>query len=246
MRERRAIRWSLAGAVLALGAPAGRLMLELLVHGRPADGGLLAAVIDRDPLGWGYLWGATTLVMVAAGGLLGHLTDRMAASALIDALTGLWNRRAFSRSLARELARSERGAAPLSVLLIDLDHLKRINDEGGHAAGDAALAAVGARLREISRRSDVAARIGGDEFALLAPDTPPDQALALAERLCAALRSTAGHPTVSVGVSGVVGGYRTTAEGLLARADAALYAAKAAGRDRAHLAEEGEADPRRG
>lgn len=229
-------RWAGAGALLALGAPAGRLLLEVLVNGAEVGGLLVQTVVARDPLGWAYLWGATTVVMAVAGGLLGRQADRMERSALMDELTGLWNRRAFERSLSQELARAERRGESLSVLLIDLDHLKRINDEGGHAAGDRALAAVGLRLREISRRGDVPARIGGDEFALLAPDTAPEDAHALAERLCGALRSTPGHPTVSVGVSGVSRGAAAEAEALLAAADAALYRAKAAGRDRALLA----------
>jgi diguanylate cyclase (GGDEF)-like protein len=124
----------------------------------------------------------------------------------------------------------------LSLLLIDVDGLKGINDRRGHRAGDAALVRVAAALRRTARQTDLTARWGGDEFALLAPDTRGAAALRLGERICALVSETArtdGEPmTVSVGVATMDGAPDDGALQLRERADAALYAAKRQGRNR--------------
>jgi len=153
---------------------------------------------------------------------------------LRDPLTGLFNRRRFDSALAREVARAGRYDRPLSVLLIDLDGFKAVNDTHGHAAGDRVLAHVSRLLRASVRGSDVVARIGGDEFAILLPET--DQTAAdevaaklealIAEEPCAwtALDLRVG---ASIGVAATTGD-SLTANGLMAAADAAMYARKAA------------------
>jgi diguanylate cyclase (GGDEF)-like protein len=143
-------------------------------------------------------------------------------------LTGLLNRRAFLERLQEETRRAARHPAPLSLLLLDVDHLKELNDDGGHDAGDAALIAVAAAIQISCRSIDVGARWGGDEFTVLLPSTSKDDARAVAERIQETLR--ARGTTVSVGISSAVPDRPST--DLLSAADASLYEAKRAGRDR--------------
>ncbi len=161
------------------------------------------------------------------------LTALLEADANHDGLTRCVNRRGFDAALSVEVARAKRHARPLSLLLLDVDHLKQINDLRGHSAGDLALQQVATALQRHARHEDVAARLGGDEFALLAPDLPEAAAIGLANRLHAALQEqTAAAPvSVSIGVAGMSSGITTPAE-LLRAADAAMYAEKTAGRNR--------------
>ncbi len=155
-----------------------------------------------------------------------------------DGLTRLANRRHFDHALAREHARWQRTGAPLSLLLIDLDHFKGVNDHYGHAAGDDYLRAVARVLaRNAARPTDLAARYGGEEFACLLPDTAAPDAAVVAERIRAAVhaldlphaRAEPPQLTVSIGVATLAGGTHDAAA-LLAAADAQLYRAKHAGR----------------
>lgn len=164
------------------------------------------------------------------------LIKRYMASAHTDDLTGLPNRRAFNEHLARLMAQSERNGSALSLILLDLDRFKQLNDCYGHLAGDAVLREVAARLRGAVRDMDIAARFGGEEFAVLLPDTQGEAALVVAERVRQAVRDAVvkyeGKPlsvTVSQGVAEAT--VEDNAETLVARADEALYAAKAAGRN---------------
>jgi len=165
------------------------------------------------------------------------LLEHLQASALTDGLTGVANRRAFDAAFDRELSVAARTDAPVSVLIIDLDHFKQLNDTYGHQAGDDVLRGVGAALRSCVRPGDVAARYGGEEFALILPGATAEEAVVVARRLRAVLRDVeAPRPiTASLGIACQHGAGLAAAE-LLATADTALYAAKAGGRDRAHLA----------
>ena len=153
--------------------------------------------------------------------------------ALTDSLTGLHNRHALEQTLAQDLARIARHPAPYAVLFCDLDHLKEVNDSLGHAVGDLALQQVAATLRQRLRRGDFAARWGGDEFVILLPDTPIEQARAVADDL--RLRISQGPSpvpmTASIGVARPPPG-ELDARSVLERADAAMYLAKRAGRNR--------------
>ncbi|MFC0252856.1 diguanylate cyclase [Massilia consociata] len=160
-----------------------------------------------------------------------------------DHLTGAPSRRAFFAIAERELARAQRHAGGLGLLLVDADHFKRINDTYGHGVGDQVLRDLAERTREAIRKIDHFARLGGEEFAVLLPDAGLEAARAVAERLRAALdRSAAATPsghgvtyTVSIGLAMLEEG--DTFASLMARADAALYAAKAGGRNMVVCAE---------
>ena len=153
-----------------------------------------------------------------------------------DALTGLPNRRRFDEVLRRDIAMAQRGGHPLCLALIDLDHFKRINDTYSHGVGDDVLRETARLLSADCRASDLLARLGGEEFAMLLPDTTLAEAIAICERLQARFRSHAGwagveglHVTFSVGVAQCR--FDDTPMRLMERADAALYRAKGEGRD---------------
>jgi len=159
--------------------------------------------------------------------------------ALTDPLTGLANRRAFQQALEAELSRVARHGRPASLLFLDLDHFKGVNDAHGHAVGDEVLAAFALVLKRGSRRGDLAARIGGEEFAVLLPTTGVVPAGLVAERIRRATetrplgRAVSVPVTVSIGLTSTEGQAQPpAAEELLRRADAALYRAKAEGRNR--------------
>ena len=164
-----------------------------------------------------------------------RLVERQAAT---DELTGLPNRRFFMRALAVELARAKRSDAPFSVVLLDLDDFKAVNDVFGHDAGDRALREVADVLLGAMRESDVAARLGGEEFACLLPSADEEGAHALAERIRVELadRAIVLPDGRVVGVTASIGlaGYpqARTAEALLRAADRAQYRAKAEGKNR--------------
>jgi diguanylate cyclase (GGDEF)-like protein len=158
--------------------------------------------------------------------------------ARVDSLTGVKNRLALTERARELLAQASRAGYPLSVLMIDADHFKSVNDRFGHGGGDAALLALVDSIRGTLRAGHVIGRVGGEEFVVLAPDTHAEQALVLAERIRETVEATPllvdGHPlqlTVSIGAATSQLGERDVSR-LLQRADAALYAAKRAGRNR--------------
>lgn len=180
-----------------------------------------------------------TAELAATNVRLADSEAQLRALANQDALTGLANRRHFAEVLEVAIAQTSRMNASMAVLLIDLDGFKPVNDRHGHAAGDKVLETVAARLRAAVRAHDVAARIGGDEFAVVlsAPQTQADAervGMKLVEVISAPIAlGTPDGESVTVGASvGVVltGAATTTADALMAQADAAMYAAKAAGR----------------
>ncbi len=155
--------------------------------------------------------------------------QRMKRLATTDSLTGVANRRAFGEALRRELSRSQRSGKPLAVLMLDIDDFKAINDTLSHAAGDQALRLVARAAREITREVDLVARIGGDEFALMLPETGAEEARAIGDRIRARLARVPGRG-LSLGVSvGVAVTRRPCMSGpaLLAAADDELYRDKA-------------------
>jgi len=162
------------------------------------------------------------------------LLEEMREMADRDALTGIANRRSFDARLELELKRAQRTNDPLSLLLIDLDHFKGLNDAHGHLSGDEALCRVAAALADHAREIDMPARYGGEEFALLLPSCPPEDATAVADRLREAILGLDGLPAPLTASVGVASWPRNAldARALVAASDEALYAAKRAGRDR--------------
>jgi diguanylate cyclase (GGDEF)-like protein len=164
-----------------------------------------------------------------------------------DPLTQCMNRRGFEQSLAREIARSSRAGSEMSLLALDLDHFKNINDSRGHVFGDAVLREAGSLLIQTARAGDIVARTGGEEFSILLPDTPGNGAFHFANRLCDTFRehifrvnNKEVRLTISIGVVSTDGDRplatergKNVAEEMKIRADEALYAAKRTGRDRA-------------
>lgn len=184
-----------------------------------------------------------------AEGEVRRLEARLAVAereASTDSLTGLGNRRRFDRALADAVERSRRTGEPVSLLLADVDHFKRINDTHGHELGDEVLRAVAGAIARAARRSDAVARYGGEEFAVLLCGASRDVALAAAERIRRAVEgrelmvrdggASLGSVTLSIGCA--VRAPDEPADALVRRADEALYAAKRGGRNRIVLAPE--------
>lgn len=167
-----------------------------------------------------------------------QLELQLEAEARLDPLTGLANRRRLEEQAATEVERTRRFARPLSLLLIDVDHFKRVNDNHGHPIGDEVLRALAGLCGTQLRQTDLLARLGGEEFVALLPETRIDDATALAERLRARVAAEAvlNHPvrlqiTISIGVATYGGDIRSW-DGMMAAADRAMYVAKDQGRNR--------------
>jgi diguanylate cyclase (GGDEF)-like protein len=178
--------------------------------------------------------GVATAVIVVLREQVLALVLRLRALASHDSLTGALNRGAFEQRLESELARARRTATPLSLVVFDVDHFKRLNDSLGHAAGDAALRSIGDIVASAMRGSDVFGRLGGEEFGLLLPNTAIDAAATVAAELRLRLAApTAGRRplTVSFGVAEAHAG-ASGSRAMFDEADRAMYAAKHAGRDR--------------
>ena len=171
--------------------------------------------------------------------LLRQKIDRLRADADLDSLTGLANRRRFRVALAREVERWRRYRVPCGLLMLDIDHLKSVNDKFGHPVGDMVIRQIAQTLKEVLRDNDTAARLGGEEFALLLAGVDLQRAVSAAERLRVALSGkrveAVGSVTVSIGVAACP--ENATSERMLYSAsDGALYVSKNAGRDRVSVA----------
>lgn len=239
---------ALQGAALAFGAPLGWLALRVAAGHSP--GAELAAAAPV----YLYMLVGSAAAFIGFGAALGTHEDCLIRAnraldeiSVSDPVTGLRNARYFRARLREEQARAERSGEPLSIVVMDLDRFKRVNDRYGHPVGDEVLVAVSSAITSVVRGSDTAAavegtaaRMGGEEFALLLPATDRDQARAIAERVRRAVRGAIVHAadgrevrtTVSCGVAsgrpvGDEGG-----QAIYAAADAAMYHAKRTGRDR--------------
>lgn len=211
---------------LELGPSVDGKELRLLVY--PPPGGLPQEALELAD------WLVSQAAIALENARLHHVVRRQA---ITDELTGLVNRRRFMEALDAEIARTQRLRSNVSLMLADLDDFKRINDRFGHPAGDEALRVFAEVLRAELREIDVAARLGGEEFAVLLPETDLEGALAVAERLRERVgerpvlddHGTPVHLTASIGVAEYTTGSR---DDLLRRADAGLYRAKQEGKNR--------------
>jgi diguanylate cyclase (GGDEF)-like protein len=212
--------------------------LEVLVTYRQAVIGVLMVEDDTLNRNWEdeeILMVKTVSDQLAVAISHARLFRRVQTQALTDSLTGLFNHRAFQERIDREIALANQNQQSLSLILLDLDHLKRINDTYGHRAGDTALAHAARMMRKVARTVDFCARYGGEEFVIILPECSRENAVRVAERLreSIALKPVPkiGQVTASVGVAT----YPTAAkskEELIEMADRAMYYAKAAGRNR--------------
>jgi len=233
----RALAYAAAGVVLSLGEPIGLLLVRDSYGMRAIPTELLLERVTYI-----YVSVTSAILLGTLGYLMGRQANRLEALAQTDALTGLANRRALRRRLTDDLIRARRYGSPVSLLVVDVDGLKRINDERGHAAGDRVIRRVADAIRATLREADLGARWGGDEFAILMPDTPEAAARHSAERLASHLRwgrrADSEPVSVSVGIATFdpTQDMRVDAEELAHRADEAMYSAKRAGRDRIRAA----------
>jgi diguanylate cyclase len=169
---------------------------------------------------------------------LAHVREQ----AVEDALSGLLNRRGFDKAIAEQIDAARAQGLPLTLLMLDIDHFKRVNDQYGHVVGDHVIRGIGHVLRSVLRPTDIAARYGGEEFAVVAPGSGIDDAMHLAEQIRMAVArarlrrldtdQTIGSITLSAGVASLQ--ERDDATSLVGRADKALYRAKCAGRNQVH------------
>lgn len=172
-----------------------------------------------------------------------RLFKLLAQRAQVDGLTGLWNRAFFDSRWSEEFSRNGRQGHALSLAMLDIDHFKRINDTHGHATGDVVLVSISKMLSREGRRTDLVCRYGGEEFAIIMPDTPPAEAMSVCERIRAAINAAKWEfrktppVTASVGVAGCRAKASVNAETWVQMADANLYVAKRGGRNRVVLGE---------
>jgi diguanylate cyclase (GGDEF)-like protein len=187
-------------------------------------------------------WLVTMTSLVVAGLVIARLrggvyrvVGELSQRASVDSLTGLLNRSSLHQRFEQERVRAEGDGAPISVLAVDIDDFKPLNDSLGHPVGDQVLRRVSAALRHWTRRLDLVARLGGDELAVVLPGAGPDDALAVAEQIRSAIAGTSGpqdvHVTVSIGVASAEPPVPSFAE-LWQAADSAMYVAKRSGGDR--------------
>jgi len=239
-----------AGELLGADAaelPTGALLrAPLLAHGRWVGDLLLLRAAPAAPFTPADADAVRVFLHQAALALENaRLYARTREQARTDALTGLANHGALKERLGEELARAHRHGRPLCALLLDLDHFKRFNDTFGHAAGDRALRAVADAVRQALRHGDYAARYGGEELAIVLPETDAATGAALAERVRVAVAGLGAAPrgplpgalTVSIGLAAYPA-HASDREALLHAADCALYLAKGRGRDRVGLADD--------
>lgn len=231
--------WAAAIAILLFGATQLAAAWIGFSQGAVRDDAVVAKFMHFSflTLPAGYMAMATFVILMMAS----DISEKMREIAVRDQLTGLLNRRGFHEYGEKAFSLARRAGSPLSVIMADIDRFKYINDEFGHAAGDAALAHFAALFAEDRRKEDIVARVGGEEFAVLLPGTGLRDALALADRLCDKIGTnpmdltSVGLPmTSSFGVA-TLSDQDTDLDDMLRRADRALYRSKRAGRNQVDL-----------
>lgn len=238
----RTILRAIQGAVLSMAVPAGWLAFRL------GGGATLAGELSGDFAMYAYMLLATLVPFTLFATFLGAREDRLSADnekldvlAVTDPVTGLKNVRYFRARLAESCARVGRDRRPVAVAVIDLDRFKGVNDHYGHPIGDRVLRAAACAIASVCRRDETAARVGGEEFAVILPGSDVEAALCAAERIRRAVQDTAiaieglSEPlrvTASIGVASTIDAGSNDPEQLFAAADRALLEAKKGGRNR--------------
>jgi len=220
------------GFVLALGAPLGWMLVQVFAGRNPFD------ELYFDSLLYAYMTIATGVVFSGLGYFIGRRENIITDMALMDGLTGLYNKRYFENRLFQEFSRYQRTGSSMSLIQLDLDFFKKVNDTWGHQAGDEVLKKVSEIIMSNCRANEVAARVGGEEMCIIAIDCDAEEAASLAERL---RREIEMHPicwqdveitlTSSFGVAMATGEVSSALE-LFQCADKALYHAKKTGRNK--------------
>jgi diguanylate cyclase (GGDEF)-like protein len=226
----RRVAYPVLGASAALALSAGLVLVRL----SPANLGwdsILAEILGNAPT-YLYLGIVVMAAFIGLGAVWGYETDQLLAKATTDPLTGLHNRRALQQRIDEELARAARYGQRLSLLMIDLDKFKQVNDQYGHLAGDALLHGIGHAIQDALRTSDYAVRLGGDEFAIISPNADEGSAALLAARVSSAIARDARRQHQPVTASIGIASYNPRTAGAVDRvslikvADSALYEAK--------------------
>ena len=229
---------ALQGGVIALGAPLGWLLIATFPYWGAES---FLTQIDQNLGVYLYMFLGTITAFSIFGYTIGSHEDRLNELVLIEPLTQIYNSRFFRRRLKNEFSRAQRSDRPVALLLIDLDRFKTINDKHGHPTGDDVLIAIADSFKKVLRAEEIVARVGGDEFAVIVPDTSLEKALAVAERLRDSAMSVSVpsrthddsiHPAISIGVAMSLQIDSSKADDLYVLADKALYSAKEAGRNR--------------
>ncbi|MFT7371876.1 MAG: diguanylate cyclase (GGDEF)-like protein [Oleiphilaceae bacterium] len=220
------------GLLLALGAPIGWIITQWLAGRDPFD------TDQIDGLVYSYIIVTTSTIFSALGYVIGKREQVITYLALTDELTALYNKRYFKSRLEQEFQRHQRTESPFSVILIDLDFFKRVNDQFGHPAGDEVLKNISSTIIANCRRNEIAARVGGEEISIIACDCDLEAACLLAERIRVAIerssinwQSTKIKITASFGVA-AASTASTSAWRVYQDADQALYQAKKTGRNK--------------
>jgi diguanylate cyclase (GGDEF)-like protein len=228
------------GVGLALAAPIGLVVVRALAAGEVPTLAWALEDFRHLPVTYSYVASSTVVAFAILGYLLGRSFDRVRHLSITDPLTGLFNRRHYGHRVAEELARARRGHRATCMLCVDIDRLKMINDAFGHKAGDRAIIAISRILAKSVRAVDTVARVGGDEFAVLLPETSATHAVVLSQRI---LNEVARHSdeltgglAVSIGITELDATAEATQEALFAAGDAALYRVKGAGGGHAAVA----------
>jgi diguanylate cyclase (GGDEF)-like protein len=227
--------------------PPAYMCLPLVAHGETIGLLYLAElpeVVGQASLGEARLRLAASVAEHLALSLANlRLRETLRSQSVRDPLTGLFNRRFMEETLERELRRAERAQRPLSLIMLDIDHFKQINDTFGHEVGDAVLRDLAQMLQSNLRAGDAACRLGGEEFLIILPEASVEDARRRANMLCAAARHIrrihegheVGPPSISLGVAAFPR-HGVTSEEVLRAADGALYRAKDEGRGRVAVA----------
>jgi two-component system cell cycle response regulator len=225
-----------AGELARMLAEAQEAVSVVMVGDDPATTERRGAAMDAGASDYFQLPTELQLLVARSHQLVSYKLEleRLRAEADRDYLTGLANRRRFRKALGQEIERWRRYRIPCALLLLDIDHMKKVNDTYGHPAGDRVIRFVASTLAELSRDNDTAARLGGEEFALLLAGVESEKAVVAAERVRLAVAEQmleeVGRVTVSIGVAACPSNARTERE-IFAAGDAALYRAKNEGRN---------------